>query len=159
MNFVHRLQNPNGLITTGNTMNLLDESNPNFMQLRLAQMMTTFASMNSANMGQNRNDHNNNDADSMMNTFANLQRNFLIQYLNDPIAAAQAAQAAAAAAATVSASQIKPNLSPISLITSNTKQSGSCRKRKSTPEKRVLTNHRSSNNNNNNGNVRSLISY
>jgi hypothetical protein len=78
----------------------------------------------------------------MMNTFANMQRNFLLKILSDPMAVAQAAQAAAAA---VSATQSKANISPISLKTSN--KGGSSRKRKSTPEKRVITNHRSSNNN------------
>ncbi|CAF4161410.1 unnamed protein product [Rotaria sp. Silwood2] len=156
--FLYRLQtNPmntlsgsNGLITTGNTMNLLEESNPNLLQLRLAHMMASAASMNSTNTGQNRNDNNTN-ADTMINTLANIQRNFLLQFFNDPVAAAQAAQAAAAAAsaaaAAASATQMKANLTPIPLMTSNNKQIGSCRKRKSTPEKRILTNHRSSNNN------------
>ncbi|CAF0983312.1 unnamed protein product [Adineta ricciae] len=80
----------------------------------------------------------------IMNTLANMQRNWFLQFLNDPMAAAQAAQAAAAA---VSATQIKANLTPMSLITSNMKQLGSGRKRKSTPEKRVVTNHQSTNNN------------
>ena len=56
------------------------------------------------------------------------------------MAAAQAAQVAAA----TSVAQNKAHSSaPIALLTSNNKQSGSGRKRKSTPEKRVLTNHRS----------------
>ncbi|CAF3741392.1 unnamed protein product [Rotaria sordida] len=147
-NPLNTLSGLNGLITTGNTMNLLEESNPNLFQLRLAHMMASTASINSTNIGQNRNDNNSN-VDTMMNTLANIQRNFLLQFFNDPMAAAQAAQAAAAAAAAAaSATQMKTNLTPIPLITSNNKQSGSCRKRKSTPEKRVLTNHRSSNNNN-----------
>ncbi|CAF1989370.1 unnamed protein product [Rotaria magnacalcarata] len=153
--FMHRLQaNPlntlsgsNGLITAGNTMNLIEESNPNLMQLRLAHMMAAAAYMNSTSAGQNRNDNNNN-VDSMMNTLANMQRNFLLQFFNDPLAAAQATQQAAAAAA-VSATHMKANLTPMSLMTTNNKQIGSCRKRKSTPEKRVLTNHQSSNNNDN----------
>ncbi len=49
--------------------------------------------------------------------------------------------AAQATAAAVSATQMKSNISPISLITSNNKQIGSGRKRKSTPEKRVVTNN------------------
>ena len=120
-------------------MNLLDETNPHILQMRLAQMM--------ANAGTSSVGHNNDD--SMMNTLANIQRNFLLKLLSDPMAAAQAAQVAAA----VSASQIKANnMSPISL-TSNNKQSGSGRKRKSPPEKRVITNHRSNNNNTNNDDV------
>ena len=133
--FFHPLSSSNGLITT---RNLLEDTNSNLLQLRLAHMMAA------ANTGQHLNENNNNDA--MMNTFANMQRNFLLQFLSDPIAAAHAAQAAATAAAH-SASQTKANLTPMSLITSNNKQIGSGRKRKSTPEKRVVTNHRSSNNN------------
>ncbi|CAF1406372.1 unnamed protein product [Adineta steineri] len=148
--FFHRLQTnsmnalsgSNGLITTGNTMNLLQETDPNLLQLRLAHMMQSAA--NSTNMGQNLNHSNNNNMDPMMNTIANMQRNFLLQCFNDPIAAAQVAQAAAAA---VSATQIKSNITPMSLITPNAKQIGGGRKRKSTPGKRVITNHRSSNNN------------
>jgi hypothetical protein len=118
-------------------MNLLDETNPNILQMRLAQMM---ANASASSVG-----HNNDD--SMMNTLANIQRNFLLKLLSDPMAAAQAAQVAAA----VSASQIKAN--NISPISSNNKQSGSGRKRKSPPEKRVITNHRSNNNNTNNDDV------
>jgi len=110
-------------------MNLLEETNPNLFQLRLAQMMASTT-------GQNLNDNH-----SMMNTFANMQRNFVLQFLNDPMAAAQAA---AAAAAMVSSTQLKANITPIS---SNNKQTGSGRKRKSTPEKRPITNHQSTNNN------------
>ncbi len=128
------LSGANGLITTGNTMNLLEESNPNLLQLRLAQMMTSAA--NATNTGQHYHENH-----SMMNTFANIQRNFLLQFLSDPIAAAQAA---AAAAAVVSSTQIKANITPMS---ANNKQIGSGRKRKSTPEKRRITNHQSANNN------------
>jgi hypothetical protein len=138
------LSGSNGLITTGNTMNLIEETNPNLLQLRLAQMMTS-----AVNSGQHLNDNH-----SMMNTFANIQRNFLLQFLSDPMAAAQAAAAAAAA---VSSTQIKANITPMSL---NNKQIGSGRKRKSTPEKRLITNnngdispiieHESLDNNNNN---------
>lgn len=131
----------NGLITAGNTTNLLEESNPSLLQMRLAHMMASMAAMNSTNAGQNRNDNNNN-AESITNAFANMQRNLLLQFFNDPMAAAQVAQAAAAAA-----THMKTNMAPISLATTNNKQSGSGRKRKSIPEKRVLTNHRSSNNN------------
>ncbi|CAF4834222.1 unnamed protein product, partial [Rotaria magnacalcarata] len=70
-------------------MNLIEESNPNLMQLRLAHMMAAAAYMNSTSVGQNRNDNNNN-VDSMMNTLATMQRNFLLQFFNDPLAAAQA---------------------------------------------------------------------
>jgi hypothetical protein len=121
-------------------MNLLDETNPNVLQIRLAQMMANTAAPSSS-LGQN---NNGNNVDSMMNTLANIQRNFLLKLLSDPMAAAQAAQVAAAAA---SATQGKANISPISLMTSINKQSGSGRKRKSTPEKRVITNHRSTDNN------------
>jgi len=76
-----------------------------------------------------------------MNTFANIQRNFILQFLSDPMAAAQAAAAAAAA---ISSTQIKANITPMS---SNKKQIGSGRKRKSTPEKRRITNYQSANNN------------
>jgi len=147
--FLHRLQtNPlnalsgsNGLITPSNTMNLLEETNPNLLHFRLAHMMANAA--NSTNTGQHLN--NNTNVDSMMNTFANIQRNFLLQFFSDPMAAAQAAATAAAA---VSATQTKANnITPMSLMASNNKQIGSGRKRKSTPEKRVVTNHRSSNNN------------
>ncbi|CAF1461346.1 unnamed protein product [Rotaria sordida] len=139
------LSGSNGLITTGNTMNLLEETNPNLFQLRLAHIM---ASMASINTGQNRNDNNPN-VDTMMNTLANMQRNFLLQFFNDPTVATQAAARAAAVAVATSAAAIpmKVNLTQIPLITSNNKQIGSCRKRKSTLEKRVLTNHRSSKNN------------
>jgi hypothetical protein len=95
----------------------------------------------SSSLGQN---NNGNNVDSMMNTLANIQRNFILKLLSDTMAAAQAAQVAAAAA---SATQGKANISPISLMTSINKQSGSGRKRKSTPEKRVITNHRSTDNN------------
>jgi hypothetical protein len=119
--------------SNGLTMNLLEETtNPNLMQLRLAQMMASAA--NSSNPGQQLNDNH-----SMMNALANIQRNMMLQILSDPMAAAQAAAAAAAA---MSSTQIKANLTPIS---SNNKQMGSGRKRKSTPEKRPITN--------NNGNV------
>jgi hypothetical protein len=62
-----------------------------------------------------------------------------MQFLSDPMATAQAAAAAAAA---MSSTQLKANLTPVS---SNNKQIGSGRKRKSTPEKRPVIN--------NNGNV------
>jgi hypothetical protein len=123
------------------TKNSLDETNPNLLQLRIAHMMANMAAAaSSSSTGHN----NGPNVDSMMNTFANMQRNFLLKILSDPMAAAQAAQATAAV---VSATQNKSNISPISLITSNNKQLGSGRKRKSTPEKRVVTNHRSTNNN------------
>ena len=121
--------------SNGLTMNLLEETtNPNLMQLRLAQMMAS--AVNSSSPGQQLNDNH-----SMMNALANMQRSMMLQILSDPMAAAQAAAAAAAA---MSSTQIKAtNLTPLS---SNNKQMGSGRKRKSTPEKRPITN--------NNGNVR-----
>jgi hypothetical protein len=137
-NPMNNLSGSNGLITPSNTMNLLEDSNPIMMQVRLAQMMASAAA--SSNAGH----------DSMMHTFANIQRNFLFQLINDPAAAAQAAASAA-----VFTNQVKGNTTPISLITSNNnKQLGSGRKRKSTPEKRVITNHGSSNNN---GDVRNTL--
>ena len=89
-----------------------------------------------------------NHVDSAVNTFAQMQRNILFQFLNDPVSAA-------AAAAAMSATPIKTGLSSsMPLLTSkmnvplaNNKQIGSGRKRKSTPEKRVITNHRTSTNN------------
>jgi hypothetical protein len=156
--FIHRLQtNPLNTLSGSNgliTRNLLDETNPNLIQLRLAHMMASAAATANSpnNTASNLNDNNN--VDSMMNTFANIQRNFLLQFLSDPMAAAHAAQAAATAAA-VSATQIKANIPSMSLMTSNNKQFSSSRKRKSTPEKRVISNHRSSNNNN--GDVRILL--
>ena len=119
--------------TSDPTINLLDESNPNIFQLRLAHMMANAAA--TASTGQN-NDGSNPDA--MMNTLANIQRNFLLKILSNPMAAVQAAQAAA------TATQIKASTSPMA---SNNKQLKSSRKRKSIPEKRVVTNHRSTNNN------------
>ena len=114
-------------------MNLLEETtNPHLIQMRLAQMMSS-----AVNSGQQLNENH-----PMMNPFANIQRNLLLQFLSDPMAAAQAAAAAAAA---VSSTQLKAN--PVS-ISSNNKQSGSGRKRKSTPEKRNISNHQSTNNNN-----------
>ena len=117
-------------------MNTLDETNPNMLQLRLLQMM------NSASAGQNNGTH----AESMMNTFAAMQRNLFLKIFTDPMAAAHAAQAAQAA---LSASQAKSMASPASLLASPHKQSSSSRKRKSTPEKRVITHHhpRSTSNN------------
>ena len=109
-------------------MNTLDETNPNMLQLRLLQMM------NGASAGQNNGAH----AESMMNTFAAMQRNLFLKIFSDPMAAAHAAQAAQAA---MSASQAKTMASPASLLASPHKQSSSSssRKRKSTPEKRVIT--------------------
>jgi hypothetical protein len=124
------------------TMNLLDETNPHTLQIRLAQMMANMAA-SSSSPGHH--------MDTMMSTIANMQRNILLKIFNDPMAAAQATAAA------VSATQMKSNISPIALITSNNKQIGSGRKRKSTPEKRVITNHRSTNNNNN-GDVKYFLS-
>jgi hypothetical protein len=123
-------------------MNLLDETNPHTLQIRLAQMMANMAA-SSSSPGHH--------MDTMMSTIANMQRNILLKIFNDPMAAAQATAAA------VSATQMKSNISPIALITSNNKQIGSGRKRKSTPEKRVITNHRSTNNNNN-GDVEYFLS-
>ena len=134
----------NGLIRTGNAMNLNEESNTNLLQLRLAHMMASMTAANSMNTGHHRTD--NNDVDTMMNTLASLQRNFLVHFLNDPIAAAQAAQIAATGAAIVT-TPTKTNTKPTLLTTLNDRQSGSVRKRKSTPGKRVLTNRRSSTNN------------
>ena len=139
--------NANGFLPTANkSINLLDEHSPHVLQARLAQMI---ASPHSSNPGSHLHDHNN--IDSTANVFAQIQRNLLIQFLNDPMAAAQAAQAAAAAAAVMSTTPMKSNLVAMPLLTSktnnNNKQMGSGRKRKSTPEKRVVTNHRSSSNN------------
>jgi hypothetical protein len=122
-------------------MHLLNETNPNILQLRLAQMMANVGSVSSST-GLNNNNNGGNNVESAMNTFADIQRNLILKLLNDPMAAAQAATAAA-----MSATQMKANLSPISLMTSHNKQIGSGRKRKSTPEKRVISNHRATNNN------------
>jgi hypothetical protein len=133
----------NGVTNPGMAMNF-EENNPNLFQMRLAQMMASI--VHSSNSAPNLTDPNN----PMIHTFANMQRNILLQFLSDPVAAAQAAAAAAAA---ISSSQIKPNAMP---SPSNTKQPiSSGRKRKSTPEKRPLTHHSSSNNNN--GDVRILF--
>ena len=145
--FIQRLQNntrhtPNGSLPAAHpTMNILEETNPQLLQMRLAQMM-----------GQPLNDPS--QADAMMNRFASMQRHFFLQFLNDPMAAAQAAQAAAAA---MSANQAKGSASimtPTGSLNGNSKQASSGRKRKSTPEKRVLTNHHSSANN---GDVSPLV--
>jgi hypothetical protein len=109
-------------------MHLLDGMDPNNFQLHLAHMMANIAAA-SAPSSQHPN------ADTMMSSFANMQRN-LLKMFGNPMAAAQA----------VAAAQIKSNVSPIS---AHNKQIGSGRKRKSTPEKRVITNHRSANNNGN----------
>ncbi|UJR15271.1 hypothetical protein I4U23_002225 [Adineta vaga] len=148
-NSMNALSGSNGLITTGNAMNLLEETNPNLLQLRLAHMLAGIPTnpvqnLNHHHHHHHHNNNNNKAVDPTMNTFANIQRSLFLQFLNDPITAAQAAQAAAAA---VSATQIKANLTPMSLMTSNMKQIGSGRKRKSTPEKRVVTNQQSINNN------------
>lgn len=142
------LFNSNGLSNAGIPMNF-DETNANLFQMRVAQMMSSM--VHPSNSTPNFSDPNN----AMMNTLANIQRNLVLQFLSDPMAAAQAAAAAAAA---MSSSPIKANLTPTS---SNNKQLGSGRKRKSTPEKRPLTNHPSAtttnnnnNNNNNHGDVR-----
>lgn len=130
----------NGLTNPGMAMNF-EENNPNLFQMRLAQMMASI--VHSSNSAPNLPDPNN----AMINTFANMQRNILLQFLSDPVAAAQAAAAAAAA---ISSSQIMPNSMPSP--SNNKQQISSGRKRKSTPEKRPLTHHSSSNNNN--GDVR-----
>ena len=143
-NPINALSGLNGLLTTGNAMNLNEESNPNLLQLRLAHMIASMAAVNSMNIGHHRTDNNN--VDSMMNTLASLQRNFLVHFLNDPMAAAQAAQIAAVGAA-IPTTPTKTNTMPTSLTILNNQQIGSVRKRKSTPGKRVLTNHRSSTNN------------
>ncbi|CAF1495550.1 unnamed protein product [Rotaria sp. Silwood1] len=131
--------NPSSTINSSDSsINLLQETNPNLLPLRLAHMMANAAAVASFSTGQNNNNNNNTDSnnvDTMMNTFANMQRNFLLKILSDPMAAA------------MSATQMKTNISPISLIESNNKQSGSGRKRKSTPEKRIITNYRTTNNN------------
>ena len=111
------------------SMHLIDGIDPNNFQLHLAHMMANIAAASSPSS-----QHPN--MDSMMNSFANMQRN-LLKMFGSPMAAAQAAAAAA---------QMKSNISPIS---AHNKQIGSGRKRKSTPEKRVVTNHRSANNNGN----------
>ena len=100
-------------------MNLLNGIDPNDFQIRLAHMMANIAAVSGSSSHQN--------IDVMMNNFNNIQRN-LYKMCADPLAVAQAT-------ATV---QFKSDLSPISL---QNKQIGgsSGRKRKSTPEKRVIT--------------------
>ncbi|CAF1082602.1 unnamed protein product [Adineta steineri] len=139
---------PSNLNPSDPTFSLLNETNPNLFQLRLAHMMANVAALSSSSSGHNNNNNNNdgNNVNSMMNTFAHMQQNILLKILNDPIAAAQAAQVATAAATSIT--QNKVNLSPMSLLTPNNKQSGSGRKRKSTPEKRIISNHQSTENNN-----------
>jgi hypothetical protein len=112
---------------TDPSMHLLDGIDPNTFQLRLAHMMANIAAASSSSPHHS--------MDSMMNSFANMQRN-LLKIFTNPMAAAQANVPA----------QIKSNVSPIS---AHNKQSGSGRKRKSTPEKRVITNHRATTNNDN----------
>jgi len=131
--------NPSLINASDPTMHLLHETNPNNLQLRLAQMLANVGSSSSTGLNNN---NGGNNVDSAMNAIADMQRNLILKLLNDPMAAAQAATAAA-----MSATQIKANLSPISLITSHNKQIGSGRKRKSTPEKRVISNYRPANNN------------
>jgi hypothetical protein len=109
------------------SMHLIDGMDPNNFQIRLAHMMANIAAASSPSPHHN--------MDSMMSSFANMQRN-LLKIFTNPMAAAQA----------TATTQIKSNISPVS---SHNKQIGSGRKRKSTPEKRVITNHRSTNNNGN----------
>lgn len=111
-----------------NPNNIKDERNLNHMQTHLAQMM----------VGQPQQ-----PMDPTMNAIAHLQRNLLFQFFNDPIATAQAAQAAAAAAAALSATPTKADIlsKTNNHNNNNNKPMGSGRKRKSTPEKRVVTSH------------------
>lgn len=132
-NFVSNLSGINP--TDPMMMNLLHEANPQLFQLHLAHLMAN-TPMAASIPGQNNNIDTNN-VEGMMNTLANLQRNFLLKVFSDPRAAAQVSMLA---------NQMKTNMPSMSLIGSNNKQVGSGRKRKSTPEKRVITNYRSANN-------------
>jgi len=103
------------------TSQQFDENNPAMMQLRFVQMMT--------NLAAGSNIPNNNE--SLMNAFATMQRNMMMKIMTDPINAVQ---------------QTMLNNSPITPILSQNKQTA--RKRKSTPEKRVVTGSAKANNNN-----------
>jgi hypothetical protein len=137
------LSNSNGFLSANNkSLNASDDINTNMLQAHFAQMIAA------ANSGQHLNDHHH--VDSTMNTLAHIQRNILLQFFNDPSAATQAAQAAAATAAVLSTTSTKSSLASMPVMSSTTahdKQAGSGRKRKSTPEKRVVTNHRLPNDN------------
>ena len=110
------------------SMQLLDGVDPNEFQLHLARMMANIATAPvSTSSHQN--------METMMNTLNHFQRNFLKMCAADPRTMAQAAAAA----------QFPSGLSAIS---SPNKQTSSGRKRKSTPEKRVITQ--------NNGDVRTF---
>lgn len=124
------------------SLNALDETNPALLQLRFVHMMANLAAASNSTGGN----HGNNP-ESMMAALANMQRNAFMKIMSDPMAAAQMA----AAPASASASQIKTNFSTTS---ANNKQASSARKRKSTPEKRVIANHRIGANN---GHVRTLV--
>lgn len=113
------------------------------MQLQLAHMMANAFATGATTPSSASQNIEGTNPDSVMNTWATMHRNFLMKILSDPTAAAQAA---------ISTSQMKANLLPMSLVSPSNKQSGSGRKRKSTPEKRVITNYRSKTNNN--GDVR-----
>lgn len=124
---------PSSLLTNNvfdPALNALDESNPALLQLRFVHMMANLAAASNST-GEN---HGTNP-ETMMAALANMQRNAFMKMMSDPSAAAQMAVAAASA----STAQLKTNLSPTS---SNNKQGGSGRKRKSTPEKRVIAHHR-----------------
>lgn len=120
-----------------------DDANANAaLQMRLMQMLAGAAAGQPIVPDGNH-------VDSMMHTLANMQRNFMMKLINDPMAAAQMAQLAAAAAS--STTHGKPNPAAQPSPTFNHKQSSSSssggRKRKSTPEKRVIGAHRSSDDN------------
>lgn len=131
-NFYHAknsLSTSNGLVPTSN---LLEEStNSNLFQLHLAQLMSSTMNPNTHYSDSNNNNNNNNQ--SMMNTLANMQKNFFMQFFNEPAVVAQA----------VTSTPMKSNL-----MSTNNKQMSSGRKRKSTPEKRAISNHSLSTTNN-----------
>lgn len=108
------------------SMNMLEGVDPTEFQLHFAHMMANIAALSASTPHQN--------ADTMMHTINNMQRN-LLKICPDPRTMAQAAAATG---------QFQTDLLA---IPSPNKQNTTGRKRKSTPEKRVITH--------NNGDVRS----
>ena len=112
-NFYH---SKNSLSTSNGlitTSNLLDGANSNLFQMHLAQIMASTINANSPYPDTNNH--------PMINTLANIQKNLFMQYFNDSTGATQA----------VTSTPVK----------SNNKHTSSGRKRKSTPEKRAISNH------------------
>ena len=99
--------------------NLLNGADPQLFQMYMNQILRNSSTTNS-------------NMDAMANTFNNMQRNIMKMFSQNPLPM----------------NHFAPQIPPMSLLTSNTTKQNltNSRKRKSIPEKRVITN--------NNGNVR-----